>query len=98
MKNKAYYYKKDVVKRSKMYGTTTYKLTVYGIKSGKLYRVGETEYNSGSTCGEWGEAWHLLRSAGLVPKTSDVWDGSKICAYTWARKNNVTILDFDQVY
>lgn len=65
MKNKAYYYKKDVVKRSKMYGTTTYKLTVYGIKSGKLYRVGETEYNSGSTCGEWGEAWHLLRSAGL---------------------------------
>lgn len=47
MKNKAYYYKKDVVKRSKMYGTTTYKLTVYGIKSGKLYRVGETEYNSG---------------------------------------------------
>ena len=48
MKNKAYYYKKDVVKRSKMYGTTTYKLTVYGIKSGKLYRVGETEYNSGS--------------------------------------------------
>lgn len=63
MKNKAYYYKKDVVKRSKMYGTTTYKLTV-----------------------------------GLVPKTSDVWDGSKICAYTWAHKNNVTILDFDQVY
>lgn len=56
MKNKAYYYKKDVVKRSKMYGTTTYKLTVYGIKSGKLYRVGETEYNSSSTCGEWGEA------------------------------------------
>lgn len=54
MKNKSYYYKKDVVKRSKMYGTTTYKLTVYGIKSGKLYRVGETEYNSGSTCGEWG--------------------------------------------
>lgn len=85
MKNKSYYYKKDVVKRSKMYGTTTYKLTVYGIKSGKLYRVGETEYNSGSTCGEWGEVWHLLRSAGLVPKTSDVWDGSKICAYTWAR-------------
>lgn len=41
MKNKAYYYKKDVMKRSKMYGTTTYKLTVYGIKSGKLYRVGE---------------------------------------------------------
>ena len=86
MKNKSYYYKKDVVKRSKMYGTTTYKLIVYGIKSGKLYRVGETEYNSGSTCGEWGEVWHLLRSAGLVPKTSDVWDGSKICAYTWARE------------
>ncbi len=32
-----------------------------------------------------------MRSAGLVPKTSDVWDGSKICAYTWAHENNLTI-------
>jgi len=98
MKNKSYYYKKDVVKRSKMYGTTTYKLTVYGIKSGKLYRVGEAEYNGGSTRGGWGGGLQPLGSAGLVPKTSDVWDGSKICAYTWAHENNLTILNFDQVY
>lgn len=94
MKNKTYYYKKDVVKRSKMYGTTTYKINVYGIKSGKLFKVGETMQNTGSTCGDFCEVWHLLRSCGLVPKYSDVFDDAKIDAYKYANENNIKIVDF----
>lgn len=97
MKNKTYYYKKDVLKRSKMYGSTTYKITVYGIKAGKLYTIGTTEQNTASTPGDFGEVWHILRACGLVPKTSDVFDNAKICAYEYRRKNNIEVINIDNI-
>lgn len=44
--------------------------------------------------GDFGEVWHLLRSCGLVPKYSDVFDDAKIDAYKYANENNIKIVDF----
>lgn len=93
MKNKVFYYKKDVVKRSKMYGYINYLITVYGIKSGKLYTIGTIVQRTHSTPGDTGEVLEVLKSAGLVPKGCGVFDDAKIPWYTYAEKNNIDIVD-----
>lgn len=68
LKNKTVYYTKTKIKQSKMYGSITYKLQVFLVKSGKLVFAGEGEQNTASTPGERGECFIILQQAGLVPK------------------------------
>lgn len=95
---KAFYYKKDVGPRSRMYGHRKVKLIVYGVNRGTLEKIGEGSYTTGVTCGDFGEVWHILKAAGRVPKTSDVFDGSRIDAYGYANKHQIIIKDLDDLY
>lgn len=92
------YYRKELKKHSKMYGYNDYLIHVYRVYRGELVKIGETRQRTGSTCGDFGEVWHVLRTAGLVPKQSDIFDGSPFCAYGYANKHKITIRDIADIY
>lgn len=87
MKNKNFYYTKQLKSHSKMYGWNKYILKVYQIKHNKLEFVGETTQCTASTCGDIGECWQVLQSNKIAPKNIGVFEKM----HTYMRDNNINI-------
>lgn len=87
MKNKHFYYLKELKSHSKMYGWNKYTIKVYQVKRNKLEFVGETTQCTASTCGDIGECWQVLQREGIAPKKIDVFQGM----YSYMRTNNISI-------
>lgn len=87
MKNKTFYYTKELKTVSKMYGNRKYTIKVYGVKRNKLYYIGEAVQNSAATPGDKGEVWYILQAAGEAPKTVDLFNKM----FLYCRENNINI-------
>jgi len=87
MKNKNFYYTKNEISRSKTYGYIVYKLTIYRVKNSKIFYIGETRQNSGSTCGDVGECWKVLQTNKYAPKKIDVFKNM----FLYIKTNNINI-------
>lgn len=87
MKNKTFYYTKEIKQHSKMYGYTKYIIKVYGVKRNKLYYIGEAVQSSAATPGDRGEVWQVLQKSGEAPKSIDIFNKM----FIYCRQNNIDI-------
>lgn len=65
---KRFYFKDEVIKVSKMYGSATRLCTIYELKKGDLEKVGEVSYNTASTMGAVSEVHKYLIDNKILSK------------------------------